>query len=201
MGKVGIAALALFFMVLIGFMWHASQDESGATPDQLAIGDSAPALQLQEWIQGAPITLADGRDMNVFVIEFWATWCGPCLESAPHLTQLQATYADAGVVVIGVADIATLNQSPSEIQAFVQQMGGNMSYRIAIDEGQSTHDAYVKGIGSYGLPWAFIVDKQGRIAWAGLPLSGLDMALAYVLAGEPPPPETFAFYRKLTQSP
>lgn len=199
MGKAGIAVLVLIFMVLIGFMWQASQSDNGAGPVRLVIGDSAPALQLQEWIQGAPISLADGRDRNVFVIEFWATWCGPCLESAPHLTQIQEAYADAGVVVIGVADMATLNQAPAEIKAFVEQMGGQMSYRIAVDEGQATHEAYVKGIGSYGLPWAFIVDRQGRIAWAGHPLSGLDTALAYILAGEPPPPETFAFYRRLTQ--
>src|SRR4051812_24307595 len=66
----------------------------------LKVGDPAPKLQLDKWLKGEPIKeLEKGK---VYVIECWATWCGPCIASMPHVTRLQAKYKDKGVVVIGI---------------------------------------------------------------------------------------------------
>jgi thiol-disulfide isomerase/thioredoxin len=63
------------------------------------VGDKAPALQTGKWIQGEPVT-AFNRN-HVYVLEFWATWCGPCVQSIPHLNQMWQKYKDKGVVFIG----------------------------------------------------------------------------------------------------
>ena len=78
-----------------------------ACGQQLKIGSAAPPLDIEHWISlgsglTEPVThLEPGR---VYVIEFWATWCGPCLASMPHLAQLQRDYADRGVSIISVSD-------------------------------------------------------------------------------------------------
>ncbi|MDP7009505.1 MAG: TlpA disulfide reductase family protein, partial [Phycisphaerales bacterium] len=69
-------------------------------PTPLSIGDAAPTITIDHWVKGDPIDgFADGQ---VYVLEFWATWCGPCVTSMPHLSALQDTYGDA-VKIIGVS--------------------------------------------------------------------------------------------------
>ena len=66
-----------------------------AAPAQtLNIGDKAPAINVETWVKGEPITgYESGR---VYVVEFWATWCGPCIAQMPHLSQIARTYKDKG---------------------------------------------------------------------------------------------------------
>ncbi len=66
----------------------------------LSIGDNAPAISVDHWVKGGAI---DGfEDGQVYVMEFWATWCGPCVSSMPHLSGLQDEYGDR-VKIIGVS--------------------------------------------------------------------------------------------------
>src|SRR5437868_8519116 len=65
----------------------------------LKAGDKAPAIKADKWVKGDAVTgFEKGK---VYVVEFWATWCGPCKESIPHLTALQKEHKD--VTIIGVA--------------------------------------------------------------------------------------------------
>ena len=66
---------------------------------KLAVGDRAPALTVEKWVKGEPVTgFEKGK---TYVVEFWATWCGPCIASMPHLSALQKEYKDK-VTIIGV---------------------------------------------------------------------------------------------------
>ncbi len=143
------------------------------------VGDNAKPLKIAKWVKGQEVDLAEGKGQNIYVVEFWATWCGPCRQSIPHLTELQAKYKDKGVVVIGVSD-----EEVSTVKSFVKEQGSKMNYTVAVDEAGGTAGGYSRAFGINGIPHAFIVDKAGKIAWYGHPMGGLDRALDQIVAGE-----------------
>lgn len=141
------------------------------------VGDAAPPLEIAEWIKGDAVDLAAARGKQIVVVEFWATWCGPCRTSIPHLTELQRKFADRGVVIIGVSD-----ETAAKVRPFVDEMGDRMDYTVAVDRNRATFDAYMKTFGQNGIPHAFVVDREGRIAWHGHPMAGLDKVLERLAA-------------------
>lgn len=145
----------------------------------LGIGDPAPPISVKQWIKGGPVDLASGNGKNIYVIEFWATWCGPCREAIPHMTDLQKKYRDRGVVVVGLTD-----EAPSLVKTFVQKMGDKMDYAVGIDEREKAFKAYMVPFDQDGIPHAFIVDKDGRLVWHGHPLGALDKALEELTTGK-----------------
>src|SRR5215204_1118499 len=64
-------------------------------------GKPAPALQLDNWMNSKPVQLSDLKG-KIVVLDFWATWCGPCISAIPHANEISKKYADKGVVFIGV---------------------------------------------------------------------------------------------------
>ena len=164
--------------------WAATvQDEptrGAEAAAQLAVGDAAPALHVADWVQGSAIERFEPG--KVYVVEFWATWCGPCLRSIPHLTHLSKQYQDQGVTIVGVTT-EDPNNSLEQVRELVSQRGQGMAYTVAFDEGSSTNEAWMKASGQQGIPASFLVDQDGRIAWIGHPM-WLDMPLAAVVAGE-----------------
>lgn len=142
------------------------------------LGDAAPALQVAEWVKGQPVDLAGGRSNTLTVIEFWATWCPPCRTTIPHLSALQAKFKDRGVVIVGIS-----GEDAEKVRPFVAEQGDKMAYTVAIDNGNRTAVDYMTAFGVEGIPHAFVVDRQGRIAWHGHPMEGLDQVLEQLLAG------------------
>ena len=66
---------------------------------QLRVGDKAPPIEVEAFLRGEPFEAFEAG--RVYVLEFWATWCGPCIGAMPHLSELQARYKDR-VTVLGV---------------------------------------------------------------------------------------------------
>jgi thiol-disulfide isomerase/thioredoxin len=156
-----------------------------AKPKELLVGDPAPPLAVKEFVKGEPVKeFAKGK---VYVIEFWATWCGPCIKSIPHVTELQAKHKEA--VFIGV-DV--LESADDAVKAFVKKMGPKMEYRVAIDALNAKADDPETGVmaktwleASYqeGIPASFIIDQNGKVAWIGHPME-LDEPLEKIIAGK-----------------
>jgi thiol-disulfide isomerase/thioredoxin len=149
----------------------------------LGVGDPAPAIQVKEFVKGAPVSsLEKGKR---YVVEFWATWCGPCRVSIPHLTELQKKHPE--VTFIGVS---VWEQDQKGVRPFVQQMGDKMAYTVAMDdvpEGARGNEgkmakSWMEAAGQDGIPTAFLIDRDTRIAWIGHPM-GLDEPLEKVAAG------------------
>ena len=154
-----------------------------ADDEPLTIGDPAPEIRVSDWVKGGPIE--SFRPDGVYVVEFWATWCGPCRTSIPHLTELQEKYKDKGVEFIGVS---VFESDPDEVEPFVEEMGDRMGYNVAKDliaEDQETGtmaEGWMNAAGENGIPTALIVD-DGTIAWIGHPME-MDEPLAMVVAGD-----------------
>ncbi len=128
------------------------------------LGDPPPDLNI-DFLKGKPITLSEGVGKHVFVVEFWATWCGPCKVTIPHLTKLQKTYGDRGLVVIGIS-----NEDEATVRPYLEKMGVEMDYRVALDRADTTNSRYFGGFGRPGTyPTAFVIDGNGRVAWIGTP--------------------------------
>ncbi len=152
------------------------------TPE-LYIGSKAPELKIAKYIKGESI---DGFEKDqVYVVEFWATWCGPCVAAFPHLSELQAEHGD-NVRFIGVnvwEGVDDLAERIEKIESFVANQGDRMSYTVAVEDGTAMADTWMKPAGQNGIPAAFIVDGTGHIAWVGHPGS-IDEPLAEVISGE-----------------
>lgn len=157
--------LALAFGALFG-------TAATAVSSAAQIGDPAAPLQIAEWIKGGPVDLAEVKGRKIVVVEFWATWCGPCKASIPHLTELAHKFADRGVVFVGVSD-----ENASKVRPFVDNMGAKMDYTVAIDDNRQTSGGYMRAYGRNGIPCAFIVDLEGRVAWVGHPMGDLEKQL------------------------
>ena len=142
------------------------------------LGDPAKPLDIKEWVKGGPVNLSDGKGKTIYVVEFWATWCPPCRTSIPHLTEMQKKFKDKGVVFIGVTA-----EKSDVVKKFVEKMGDKMDYNVAIDGGK-TSEGYMEAFGIEGIPHAFIVDKEGKIAWQGHPMDGLDKVLDQMIEGK-----------------
>jgi thiol-disulfide isomerase/thioredoxin len=158
---------------------------SAAKPARASLraGDPAPAFKAGRWVKGGPVTqLQPGQ---VYVVEFWATWCGPCKAAIPHLTALAKAYAGK-VTFIGVDVWESPKESPrieARVDAFVAQKGAGMDYNVCRDsKDQHMGKAWMTASGNDGIPTAFVVDAKGRIAWIGGP-EGLDDVLTGVVAG------------------
>jgi thiol-disulfide isomerase/thioredoxin len=145
----------------------------------LDLGEPAPALKA-DWIRGGPHDIKAGKGKNVFVLEFWATWCGPCRMSMPHLSELQKKYKDKGLVVIGVA----MSEEPASlIKSFLSQMGDKVAFPIALDKNNETARAYMMALGVQAIPYSFVIDKDGLLAWHGSPFGEIDQVIEQCLAG------------------
>jgi thiol-disulfide isomerase/thioredoxin len=149
----------------------------------LTVGDPAPKLQVASWVQGDPVKAFDTN--HVYIVEFWATWCGPCRASIPHLNELWQKFKDRGLIAIG-QDV--WERDESAVAPFVKKMGDQMTYRVALDDKSSESKGamavnWMEAADQNGIPTAFIVNQQGRIAWIGHPMTLTEQTLEDILAG------------------
>lgn len=135
----------------------------------LEVGEKAPPLDSATWIKGDAVKIG----AQITLVEFWATWCGPCRTSIPHLTKL-AKANPGKLAVVGLS-----NEDAATVTPFVGRMGAQMDYHIGLAD-EALHAAYMEGVP--GIPHAFLIGADGTVLWKGHPMA-LDRTLDAVLDG------------------
>jgi len=131
----------------------------------LRAGTAAPAISADTWINTNGAVELSALRGKVVVIEFWATWCGPCRESIPHLNKLHDRWKDKDVVVLSLTD-----EPPENVRQFIRKNG----IRYAVGAGSLSSFDY--GVSS--IPHVFVIDGDGKVVWDGYPGRKLDQAVA-----------------------
>jgi thiol-disulfide isomerase/thioredoxin len=168
-------------LAAVGGSSPAAADEPKPAKDQpkLKVGDPPPPLKATKWLSGTEVkSFEKGK---VYVVEFWATWCGPCVVMMSHLGDLQEELGPKGVTIVGFT-ARDAGNTPERVEQFVARRGGKLGYAIAYADDRDTYDAYMKASGNGGIPCSYVVGKDGTIAFIGHPLF-LDDVLPRVLDG------------------
>ncbi len=150
----------------------------------IKVGDPAPKLQTGKFVQGDPVK--EFAKDKTYLVEFWATWCGPCRVSIPHLNEIHAKYKDKGLVVIGVD---CWEKDDALVVPFVKKMGDKMTYRVvlddkSLDEKGAMAKTWMEAAGQDGIPTAFLIDGKGTIVSIGHPMGLEESTIEEVLAGK-----------------
>ncbi|HLK17155.1 MAG TPA: TlpA disulfide reductase family protein [Fimbriimonadaceae bacterium] len=137
---------------------------ASASASTLKPGSTPPALDVKTWYKGAPVTSFDAD--KTYVVEFWATWCGPCRESIPHLTELAKSNPDVTFVGVSIWE----DDNGSNIADFVKKMGDKMDYHVGYSGNQTgMAKSWMSAAGQNGIPTAFVV-KNNTVEWIGHPM-------------------------------
>jgi thiol-disulfide isomerase/thioredoxin len=159
----------------------------------LTIGSKAPSINVEHWVsdgKGAFKPIKEFQAGKVYVVEFWATWCGPCVASMPHLVEVQTKYAKQGVQIVSISDedLETVEgflkrpyEAPEGSKDAPATYGDLTSaYCLTTDPDRSVYTDYMEAAGQNGIPTCFIVGKTGLIEFIGHPMQ-MDAPLADIV--------------------
>ncbi|SHG27187.1 Thiol-disulfide isomerase or thioredoxin [Flavobacterium fluvii] len=116
------------------------------------INQKAPKLVVEKWLSGKPDTKG-----KFVLIDFWATWCGPCKRAIPELNQFKAEFEN-DLIVIGISD-----ETPEKVRSLANP---KIEYYSAIDTQRTMYDK----LEVQGIPHCILIDPNGIVRWEGYPI-------------------------------
>lgn len=121
-------------------------------------GEKGPALRVQKYLKGGEPDIEN----KVVLMEFWATWCGPCVRGIPHLNELQAAFPD-DLVVVGIS-----SEDEKTVRNAMQPNGRlDFEYTVAVDPNRNIQ----RVVGNRGIPHCIVLSSDGIVRWQGHPAS------------------------------
>ena len=172
--KLSVSLLAAVAVIGLAFSGcKRSEAASSRYYNAVAEAPVAPQWKLTD-LEGKPLSSADFKG-KVMVVDFWATWCPPCVAEIPGYVEFQKKMADQGVTIVGLSldEIA-----PADVKKFVVARGIN--YPVAIAD-QDLLGAFGK---AEGIPATFVVDREGKIRFqkvGGAPIEDLEQVVKTLL--------------------
>ncbi|HEU4470854.1 MAG TPA: TlpA disulfide reductase family protein [Flavisolibacter sp.] len=143
---------------------------------QALVGTRIDSLAMTGFLLNEPAEKDFSRKFKV--IEFWATWCRPCLAAVPHLNKLQEKFRDSNIVFLSVTD-----EKPKQTEETFRKV--KFETIVASDTTRRTHRALrIDHNGTMVLPRTVLVDNENRIIWYGSPLKLTEKLIRRFLAGE-----------------
>ncbi len=153
----------------------------------------APELDIKEWRSDKIIKLEDGQNKNIYVIEFFATWCPFSQNCIAILNKVHSKWNKEGLIVIGICNesynslnefiknrkISSRYKTQEDIESSfsTKNINSQILYKLALDEKDVTYKKYMKKFGILGIPHSFIIGKDGTIVWHGHPFYGMENML------------------------
>jgi peroxiredoxin len=148
-------------------------EEAKARQPNLEIGATFPDFVVQD-TEGKPLSLAAYKG-KVVLLDFWATWCGPCLAELPNVLKAYEKHHAAGFEVIGIS----LDKDPGKLATFVKQKKMNWPQFC---DGKGWDNELAQNFGVTSIPATYLLDREGKIRGVGLRGEKLEEAVAAALA-------------------
>lgn len=171
-----VACLAISSIVLLAAAYGIMQFGPGGIMSDVRAGKPAPDFEVQT-LDGGTIRLED-YEGKLIALNFWATWCPPCVQELPLLDQAQERHADAGLAVIAM----NAGQTRKHVTSFLD--GRDLDdLPVAMDPGREVYEAY----GVVGLPTTVWIDREGNVyavEIGGLTQEVIDKYVAEMLEAE-----------------
>jgi len=122
-----------------------------SAPSVARVGEPAPDFQLEN-LDGQSISLSDFRGKTV-LLNFWTTWCPPCVSEMPYLQQVYEEWSEKGLAVLAI----NIGENPTEVKGFLQ--AHNLSLPVLLDTKENAARKY----NITGIPTSFFIDSDGII--------------------------------------
>ncbi len=172
-----ITRFAVSLTLLISLAFAPAASGQSAT---LELGDPVPPLDGKvRWLQGDPAP--NWESGKIYVLDFWATWCGPCIAAMPHMNEISQRHEDDGVQIIGVATLPQSGATP--VDEWMEQNPDRMIYAVADDIDRRAANSIFFPTGSKSIPRVMIVDREGALAYVGHPQEDFEPTLELVVEG------------------
>ena len=140
-------------------VWKKEETKAEEVVPTLKVGAVAPDFPSTD-VNGKPVSLADYKG-KVIVLDFWATWCGPCMASMPHTAEVAAKFKDQGVVVLG----SCTSDSREKFEAWVKANQAKYpDFVFAHDPAERKPERASRALyGVQGIPTQFIIGRDGKL--------------------------------------